>query len=1041
MNDSVTISKSKVLNTGSDYEQLRELGLEHIEKLSSKIWTDYNIHDPGITLMELLCYAITDLGYRTSYDIKDLLADQSVKSPSREEQFYTAREILTCNPVTISDFRKLIIDVEGVKNTWLRPLRETKPPIFLDCENSRLVKKADDNLRRLNLRGLYEITLELDDDPKYGDLNQCLFEIPQSNPEVDKTSQPVMTIGLPEWSQWMEEELNPDQIEWIKLAAITDIDHINFEVLVRIKVGEKTMERTGWIKTDIAISDTTLITSRIEDEQLIKKYTGKLKKALLIARSVQERLHENRNLCEDYQQFRGIEVEEVAVCADIAVEPDANIEKLMAELYYNIKNYLSPEVPFYTLEEMLDRDVATEDIFNGPPLDHGFIDDKDLEKSEIVKLCEGEIREDYQYGKIYVSDLIQIIMDLEGVKAVKNIILASMFQGEVVCDKEEWSLEISLGRFPRLRLNHSDIVFYKENIPYTPDEKKVAKNISALELNDRKAKRSKQGDYDFPVPEGRDRNVAGYTSIQEDLPITYGVTSDGLTGQVTDKRRGQARQLKAYMAFFDQLLANYLAQLANVKNLYSFSSDVKRTYFYQLLYSLPVEFSFSDDDPGSDLLFVKEESPRFYQVVKDFIGQILENESVSLNEYSTFRNEWIEYKKKTGIQKDDSSHFVKILDNIVEDQQTYEDRRNRFLNHLLARFGESFSNYVLLMYSIAHDNGHGQNRDPAELIHDKEEFLKSYPVISAQRGKAFNYRAAGELWNTPNVSGYAKRLSKLLGIEHYNRRSLLCNPVDELFEPFKNKKTGEWWFRLRDQEGVIILKSEGYTKKANRDNGIESVKNHGKELQYYETQKSSDNRYYFNLVAVNGEIIGNSRLYDREAERDRAIRKMISALKGECNKEGFFLVEHILLRPEREDDDLLPVCMSKNCIDCPGFRDPYSFRISLIIPYWPDRFDNMAFRRFFEQTARREAPAHVHLKICWADKPDIEKFEDAYRNWLNTKVGAPPKQSSEALNKLISVMRKIRSVYPVATLHDCDEEAGENPLLLDNTALGTFKPE
>jgi len=147
------------------------------------------------------------------------------------------------------------------------------------------------------------------------------------------------------------------------------------------------------------------------------------------------------------------------------------------------------------------------------------------------------------------------------------------------------------------------------------------------------------------------------------------------------------------------------------------------------------------------------------------------------------------------------------------------------------------------------------------------------------------------------------------------------------------------------------------------------------------------------------------------------------------------------LRPERKNDDLLPVCVSKNCMDCPGFRDPYSFRISLIIPYWPDRFDNMAFRRFFEQTARREAPAHVHLKICWADKPDIEKFEDAYLIWLKTKAGAPIEESSEALNNLISVMRNIRSVYPVATLHDCDEEEGENPLLLDNTALGTFKPE
>jgi hypothetical protein len=37
---------------------------KHIVSLSSELWTDYEIHDPGITIMELLCYAITDLEYR-----------------------------------------------------------------------------------------------------------------------------------------------------------------------------------------------------------------------------------------------------------------------------------------------------------------------------------------------------------------------------------------------------------------------------------------------------------------------------------------------------------------------------------------------------------------------------------------------------------------------------------------------------------------------------------------------------------------------------------------------------------------------------------------------------------------------------------------------------------------------------------------------------------------------------------------------------------------------------------------------------------------
>ncbi|MDZ7695045.1 MAG: YegP family protein [Balneolaceae bacterium] len=96
--------------------------------------------------------------------------------------------------------------------------------------------------------------------------------------------------------------------------------------------------------------------------------------------------------------------------------------------------------------------------------------------------------------------------------------------------------------------------------------------------------------------------------------------------------------------------------------------------------------------------------------------------------------------------------------------------------------------------------------------------------------------------------------------------------------------------------------------------------------KYYESKQSKDHRFYFNFVATNGEIVATSRMYDYEHERDETIRETISNLKGECNKEGFFLVEHILLRPEREDDKPLPICVSKDCMDCPGLRDPYSFR-------------------------------------------------------------------------------------------------------------------
>ncbi|MEP7111484.1 MAG: hypothetical protein ABI760_26050, partial [Ferruginibacter sp.] len=126
MQKSITIQKKPTLPESSNYELLRQKGLEYIQQLGSKLWTDYNLHDPGITIMEALCYAITDLGYRTSLDIKDLLALPSLEEPDTEglfpadyrQAFFTARYILTVNPWTTDDFRKLLINIDGIKNGW-----------------------------------------------------------------------------------------------------------------------------------------------------------------------------------------------------------------------------------------------------------------------------------------------------------------------------------------------------------------------------------------------------------------------------------------------------------------------------------------------------------------------------------------------------------------------------------------------------------------------------------------------------------------------------------------------------------------------------------------------------------------------------------------------------------------------------------------------------------------------------------------------------------------------------------------------------------
>ncbi|MBP6812023.1 MAG: hypothetical protein KA138_10915, partial [Saprospiraceae bacterium] len=109
------IPKGRPDHISLDFDRLRTEGIRHLENLATEVWTDFNAHDPGITLLELLCYAITDLGYRTRMlTIQDIAA-----GPGGEKPWFDAHEILPVSPVTVYDLRKILIDMEGVKNAWL----------------------------------------------------------------------------------------------------------------------------------------------------------------------------------------------------------------------------------------------------------------------------------------------------------------------------------------------------------------------------------------------------------------------------------------------------------------------------------------------------------------------------------------------------------------------------------------------------------------------------------------------------------------------------------------------------------------------------------------------------------------------------------------------------------------------------------------------------------------------------------------------------------------------------------------------------------
>ena len=81
----------------------------------------------------------------------------------------------------------------------------------------------------------------------------------------------------------------------------------------------------------------------------------------------------------------------------------------------------------------------------------------------------------------------------------------------------------------------------------------------------------------------------------------------------------------------------------------------------------------------------------------------------------------------------------------------------------------------------------------------------------------------------------------------------------------------QYYFHLRADNGEKVLHSEGYTSKQSCLNGIASVKGNAPFDSRYDRLTSRSGQYYFNLRAVNNEIIGTSELYTSSYARDNGI--------------------------------------------------------------------------------------------------------------------------------------------------------------------------
>ena len=215
------LDKNPVLEPSQDFYGLRREGIGYIQKLGSDQWTDYNLHDPGITILEALCFAITDLGYRIGWNIQDILAPKTPPAdpsqPYPNQAFFTARKILTINPTTTNDLRRVLIDLPSVRDAWVvAKTCACELSYWAYCDlNAQLVLQYGKPVDPPNpgkevwVLGLYEVLLELEEDPELGDLNDRMI-VHNSVYRDSAGAHPVIMelrfpdIALLERDQWLD---------------------------------------------------------------------------------------------------------------------------------------------------------------------------------------------------------------------------------------------------------------------------------------------------------------------------------------------------------------------------------------------------------------------------------------------------------------------------------------------------------------------------------------------------------------------------------------------------------------------------------------------------------------------------------------------------------------------------------------------------------------------------------------------------------------------------------------------------------------------
>ncbi len=961
--------RKEVLPAAMDADYLRNQARQTIEDLASGLWTDYNSHDPGITIVEMLAYAITELGLRAQNPIENLLQNLD------QQAFYSAAQILPNAALSETDYRRLLLGLDRVRDAQITEARS-------------------------EVEGLYKVNILFEDQLSESWIEQ---EVVVTGDDGSILYRSAVFFVPPAWQSLPESWLQGRSISSISVptANLRRVEDPDFpiryfaEVSVTIDSSDRLALDT-WIYTrEAAPSDPAidaqfrrqlleLLRSRSQSSGVFPRFRTRSLNVFRALESVGRFLNRHRNLSEDWERIESARIQQIAISIEkLELKNHADPVEVLANIFFQLQQFIELHLRPHSLDALLDADIAPSEIFQGAQLEpgQGFILEQDL-----VGLERG--------NNLYTSDILSLIMQVPGVFVLNGLSLRAFVNRlEVNRDVRNCMRLLDPDEFyPLLSVADCAIQIFRQGALVEVDLSAVDRALQRLNLEYR-ASFPNSSASDLSLPQRELLDVESYRSIQEDFPRVWGLRQGEITPDMSASRKAQAKQLKGYLLLFDQLMANYCSQLANIHQLFSSAKNAELSYFYQPLYGVPA--------------------------VQNLFTAFWDEQSDAPLSWDAFTS--------------NCNNYIKALNFSAEDQAAFRQRRQQFVEHLLRRFGEDFADYAAW---VRVNNG-GQSS--SDLLIDQLNLLQNVPLLSAKRATAFNYLAqmeneAGEtvadVWDTENVSGLQKRIAALLGMPDCRRRSLATlfdiNDYREVYDEIDSVEDGlrearfRFWNAPVEQvyEGGDIGSVDGVdrsrfrillssTRRYPLDIGLEEesarVVRFAKQGQYYSVEQTQPTRsreckYYINLLDdsfdTEDPIARRIDYPNNRGEVEQHIADAIHLMQGRY-AEGMHVIEHVLLRPtEASELELLPVEIDLGASLRRSFvSDAYSFQVSIFLPAWAPRFRNREFRAIVEKLLRIEMPSHILPWIYWVELAEEDsptaplafiEFENAYREWLES---------------------------------------------------------